>query len=358
MMPKNKSPRIVSAIEGFSKKSERKNNTTKLILDKAWGHWTDILESLGINHSFLTNKHGPCPACAGKDRFRFDDKNRGTFICNKCGAGDGIKLLQLVYGWSFSYAIDMIAMQVGFRSSEYCFSRPSNILNHIENAKNIKQSIPIDTIAQRERYLKSTWSSARILSDGDPVDTYLKSRGIQLTTYPNDLRFHPNLPYYNDKGIFFGRLPAMLALIQNVQNQKVCLHRTYLGDGCKADVPVPKKLMTPIKPGALRGAAIKLFEPIDKTLALAEGIETALSYYIATNIPVWSTINSHGLEKVIIPHNVINIIILVDNDKSGCGQKAGIILSKRLVNDGKKVKRIMPPTPGFDFNDLLLETSQ
>lgn len=36
-------------------------------------HWSNILSSLAIPIPHL-NKHGPCPVCGGKDRFRFDDK--------------------------------------------------------------------------------------------------------------------------------------------------------------------------------------------------------------------------------------------------------------------------------------------
>jgi putative DNA primase/helicase len=49
--------------------------------------WLDILTGLGVPAKFLRNKHGPCPMCGGKDRFRFDDKDgKGTFFCNGCGA--------------------------------------------------------------------------------------------------------------------------------------------------------------------------------------------------------------------------------------------------------------------------------
>jgi hypothetical protein len=37
----------------------------------------------------------PCPACGGKDRFRFDDYGRGALICNQCGAGDGLDLIKV-----------------------------------------------------------------------------------------------------------------------------------------------------------------------------------------------------------------------------------------------------------------------
>jgi putative DNA primase/helicase len=69
--------------------------------DEAVGRWPGILQSLGLDPSFLNKKHGPCPICSGKDRYRFDDKGgRGTWICSHCGSGDGFKLLQGVLGWS------------------------------------------------------------------------------------------------------------------------------------------------------------------------------------------------------------------------------------------------------------------
>lgn len=59
-------------------------------------HWGSILSSLAIPIPGI-NKHGPCPVCGGKDRFRFDDKKgRGTWFCNYCGHGDGLDLVTLV----------------------------------------------------------------------------------------------------------------------------------------------------------------------------------------------------------------------------------------------------------------------
>ena len=60
----------------------------------AQGRWQGILAELGLS-DYLSGKHGPCPICGGKDRFRWDNKGgNGTYFCNQCGAGDGFKLLQ------------------------------------------------------------------------------------------------------------------------------------------------------------------------------------------------------------------------------------------------------------------------
>ena len=56
----------------------------------AKGKWKGILLTLGIPAEVLVPKHGPCPLCGGKDRFRWDNKEgQGTYICNSCGAVTG-----------------------------------------------------------------------------------------------------------------------------------------------------------------------------------------------------------------------------------------------------------------------------
>ncbi|WP_435052153.1 primase-helicase zinc-binding domain-containing protein [Escherichia coli] len=61
--------------------------------------------SPGAGDSGAENRHQPCPVCGGSDRFRFDDREgRGTWYCNQCGAGDGLKLVEKVFGVSPSDA--------------------------------------------------------------------------------------------------------------------------------------------------------------------------------------------------------------------------------------------------------------
>ena len=68
------------------------------VSDRARNNWPKIFEQLGIfippNH-----RHGPCPCCGGKDRFRMNDlEGRGTWFCNQCGAGDGLDLVSRFFG--------------------------------------------------------------------------------------------------------------------------------------------------------------------------------------------------------------------------------------------------------------------
>jgi len=82
-------------------------------LKNACGNWPFILPSMGINVP-ENNKHGICPKCGGKDRFRFDDKDgRGTWFCNQCGNGDGLDLICLISGQSKTDAVAEITQVLG-----------------------------------------------------------------------------------------------------------------------------------------------------------------------------------------------------------------------------------------------------
>ncbi|MEL5854986.1 DUF927 domain-containing protein [Aeromonas veronii] len=79
----------------------------------ACGHWPELLAAVGIDIP-RRGKHGPCPACGGKDRFRLDDRaGRGTWICNQCGSGDGLDLVCRVTGKLPKEAAELLAPLVG-----------------------------------------------------------------------------------------------------------------------------------------------------------------------------------------------------------------------------------------------------
>ncbi|MDN5970060.1 MAG: DUF927 domain-containing protein, partial [Enterobacterales bacterium] len=59
----------------------------------ATNRWPEILDFIGVNVPASPRTHTACPACGGKDRFRFDDNGRGSHFCNQCGAGDGLDLI-------------------------------------------------------------------------------------------------------------------------------------------------------------------------------------------------------------------------------------------------------------------------
>ena len=91
------------------------------VIHTAIGHWPHILPALGVPPEFLTNRHGPCPGCGGKDRYRFDDKEgRGTFVCGGGGDstnGDGFDLLMHVHGWTRQEAFHAVKEYLGLAST-------------------------------------------------------------------------------------------------------------------------------------------------------------------------------------------------------------------------------------------------
>jgi putative DNA primase/helicase len=141
----------------------------------------------------------------------------------------------------------------------------------------------------------------------------------------------------------------MLAVVRDSGGHPVGFHRTYLtNDGQKAPVATSKK-MTPLLG---RANAVTLSPPRD-VLAVAEGIETALSFQILSGIPTWSCLSSGGIERFCPPPGVKKIVIGADHDKAGI--KAAQVLFNRMEEQGIEVKSIFPDIPGQDWNDVLEE---
>jgi len=296
--------------------------------DEAVGRWPGILQQLGIDPAYLSKKHGPCPICAGKDRYRFDDKaGRGTWICSHCGSGDGFQLLQRVVGWSFSEAAKQVDRIVG--------TVPAGPI------------APERTDASKIRVLTQVWETSKAVVHGDPVWRYLNRR-LGLEQVPPGLRLHPGLRYTDDDGVDLGRFPAMIARIQYPDGTGASIHRTYLtDDGQKAPVPQPKKIMAgkPLNTGAVRLAAA------GTTLGIAEGIETALAASIRFSVPVWAATNAVLLEAWVPPEGVERVVIAGDNDASFTGQAAAYGLARRLVQKGLAVEIRIPDQVERDWAD-------
>lgn len=293
---------------------------------QAVGRWPGILQGLGIAAEHLKNKHGPCPACGGKDRFRFDDKEgRGTWICSHCGSGDGIDLLRAVYGWGFKEAASKVDSIVGT-------VLPGTVVTPQSEESKVAA-------------LRAVWAGSRVVVKGDPVWLYLNRR-LGIEAVPSALRFHPSLRHTDG-----GNHPAMIALMRYPDGSAASIHRTYLTEnGEKADVSEAKKFMAG-KP--LKTAAVPL-APRGDTLGIAEGIETALAAARRFRTPVWAATNAVLLEEWIPPVGVRKVLVAGDNDKSCTGQAAAFALARRLVRDGYEVKVQIPETEGRDWADASL----
>ncbi len=304
--------------------------------DKARGRWCGILVDLGIPAALLAGKHGPCPLCGGKDRFRFDDKEgNGTWICSQCGAGDGVQLVMKKHGIDFKTAAGLIEPLIG-------------CMPVVEAKKSI-------TVEEQRAALSRLWRSASDITDRDPVSKFLRSRGLDLDRYPAALQCAPRVRYRDGDNAPVSWHPAMIAALCDVDGKPVNLHRTYLtDDGRKAAVDSVRKMM----PGPFPdGAAIRLAEHRD-TLGIAEGIETALAVSMLFGIPCWSAVNSSGMAKWQAPADVRHVIVFSDNDPQYGGQAAAYTLAHRLAVKGLTVQVEIPPNVGEDWNDVVLKSAR
>ena len=91
-------------------------------LEAAAGQWPRLLMELGgLAPNQLTDRHQPCPACGGTDRYRWDrDDGPGGCFCNRCGGKDhqgggmsGLDLLMRVRGWSLQDACAAVERHLG-----------------------------------------------------------------------------------------------------------------------------------------------------------------------------------------------------------------------------------------------------
>lgn len=294
--------------------------------ESARGKWRGILKSLGVDESFLRNAHGPCPMCGGSDRFRFDDKDgAGTYYCNSCGAGDGMKLALEFTGSEFKHLARRIDEMVG------------NI--EPEQAKKTKKD--------PARRINTVWSGCKPIERGDPVHCYLQSR--LLPSNPA-LKINKSVQYF-ENGSKAGEYPCMVAPVLDKDQRIVTLHLTHLTqDGDKAHVSAVKKMLPTI--GELAGSAIRLTK-IYQRIGIAEGIETALAVMKIYKIPCWAAINAEMMEKFIAPDGVEFVTVFADNDANYRGQAAAYRLAYNLIERQKKIAVVEIPDFVGDYADAL-----
>jgi hypothetical protein len=108
-----------------------------------------------------------------------------------------------------------------------------------------------------------------------------------------------------------------------------------------------------------RPRAVKLW-PATTVLYLGEGIETVLA--AATRLhyrdgtlmrPAWAAVATGGISKFPVLSDVQELRLLLDHDAAG--EACAVPCRERWEAAGRKVTRLRPPQPGYDFNDVVLE---
>jgi hypothetical protein len=277
-------------------------------------------------HDFV----GKCPSCGYRSGFSVTEEDGKLLAYCAAGGCDHTAV------WSALVKLGLVPEREPLRRTR----RPARII--------LPQPTPPKTdadIAASKEWQSAAriWQSAAPTA-GSPADDYLLFRGITRRPIPDVLRFSLNL-WHRETG---ERGPGMVAIVEHVVFGHVGIHRTWLrpDGGGKADLDPDKMSLGPIDGGAIR------LGPIGPNgeLAVAEGIEDALSFTQLTGQPCWSALTAGGIERIVLPPEVRFVAIAADNDKRG--REAAQVAARRWLSEGRRVWFARPPI-GKDWNDTL-----
>jgi hypothetical protein len=193
--------------------------------------------------------------------------------------------------------------------------------------------------AERLTFCETVWRET-VPAAGTAVEVYLRGRGL-AGPIPAVVRFHPAAPLDYQGKI---RAPAMVAVVQDKAGAACGLHTTAIrADGSGKAGPNARRMF-----GTVKGGAVRL-TPYSERLAVAEGIETALSYSAVTGAATWACLSTAGLVAFEIPPGVDQLTIAADGDDAGL--KAAADLADRARRHCDVIKS--PAPAGTDWNDCL-----
>lgn len=297
------------------------------VVAAACGHWPELLAAMGIDTP-SRGKHGPCPACGGKDRFRLDDQTgRGTFICSQCGSGDGLDLVCRVLSTTPKAAAELLAPLVGLSAGG---------LDPVERERiHRQQQAKADQDRKRseQQRQKAASRAAAIMRDCEPGQApYLVHKRLR---WPHGAI---NRTLIREGGENFPTGSMVVTLtneageLVNVQLIRADGSKRYLAGGQKA------------------GA----FHRIEggSRVAICEGYATGLSIHQATGATVYCAMDCGNLMVVAQiarrQHPKARILLCGDNDEHTQGNPGKTKAEQAAAAIGGLVA--LPPVAG-DWND-------
>ena len=159
------------------------------VTQAAADRWPTVLAGLHIDVPDSPRRHAPCPACGGSDRFRFDDGGRGSFICNQCGAGDGLDLIKRVNNCDTTEAARMAADVLGIdyrtvnQDEATASQKREQMKAESQQREQERQRRKLAEIEQRRRLFMSHWHGlAETAFEGE--SEYLMNKGLVGFTFP------------------------------------------------------------------------------------------------------------------------------------------------------------------------------
>jgi hypothetical protein len=179
------------------------------------------------------------------------------------------------------------------------------------------------------------------------LDRYLRSRAIE-GKYAPYLRL---LKTAAAARLGLAGRPHMVAVIVDAGGQPCGCQVTELAIDSPGRMKHPAAKRTY---GRVRGCTVPLGDHLQAEttpLVIGEGVETVCSYLeINDGLPGIATLGAQNLPNVSIG-TYQRVIILVDRDENGVGQKCAEQLRARLRRQGIRVKLASPPLGMKDWND-------
>ncbi|HDF7713429.1 primase-like DNA-binding domain-containing protein [Enterobacter hormaechei subsp. steigerwaltii] len=296
-----------------------KMNVTETV-KQACGHWPRILPALGVK--VIKNRHQACPVCGGSDRFRFDDKEgRGTWLCNQCGAGDGLKLVEKVFGVKPSEAAQKVNAVTG---------------NLPPVAPEVIAAAEAETEADRQA---AAALAVRLMENTRPAsgNAYLTRKGFPDRECPVLTSMHKT------GGVTFRAGDVVVPLYDDTD--ALVNLQLISSDGLKRT----------LKGGAVKGAChtIEGKKQAGKRLWIAEGYATALTVHHLTGETVMvalSSVNLLSLASLVRQkHPACQIVLAADRDLNGDGQ------NKAAAAAGACEGVVALPPVFGDWNDAFMQ---
>jgi putative DNA primase/helicase len=198
---------------------------------------------------------------------------------------------------------------------------------------------PMADSGDRSEPARRLWAEAHD-PRATPAERYLASRKLPLIGN-GQLRFHPSCPWPDGK-----RHPAMLAAFRHLTTDEVvAVHRIRVD---RPDLwPKTERAML----GAVKGAAVKL-APITDTLAVGEGVETAMAANVLGHGPAWALGSAGAIERLPVLLGVRRLILLAENNDTSI--RATRACGERWLCAGRQATRIWPSRGCDDLNDELM----
>lgn len=292
--------------------------TVTQAVKRAGGHWPQLLPAVGISID-ATGRHTACPMCGGKDRFRFDNKEgRGTWLCNQCGAGDGLNLVEKTLSLTPTEAALRIGSLLGELLDNPATSQPDEDNN--------------DAARQRAAVQAQTKINAAATQSGN---AYLSAKGWPdvdvLTLQGKPLRVG---------GITYP--PGDVLVPLTTPDGEVVNIQLINAQGDKRT----------LKGGQVKGTFHRFSGKQAAVIWLAEGYATGLTLHRLTGDTVYIALSANNLltlARELQPlHPAATQLIAADRDENGTGQRqaeqAAIAVNGRVA---------LPPVFG-DWNNVYL----